>query len=120
MKHLRFFVEATPDAVTAILPHHRTAFVLGVSLDGMADIADPVAGPGLVDPGGKRVARNAIHSLACRYNGAEVFRATLSTGIAANPFVRFFLRAGESGDLEFWWLDDDENEGTAKARLVVA
>jgi len=72
------------------------------------------------DADGKRVARNAIHSLACRYNGAEVFRATLSTGIAANPFLRFFLRAGESGNLDFWWLDDDENEGTARARLVVA
>lgn len=72
------------------------------------------------DAEGKRVPRNAIHSLACRYNGAEVFRATLSTGIAANPFLRFFIVARESGDLDFWWLDDDEKEGTAKARLVVA
>ena len=70
--------------------------------------------------GGERVPRNAIHSLACRYDGAEVFRATLSTGIAANPTLRFFIRAGESGDLDFWWLDDDEVEGTAKARLNVA
>jgi sulfur-oxidizing protein SoxZ len=69
---------------------------------------------------GERVKRNAIHSLACKYNGAEVFRATLSTGIAANPYLRFFLRAKESGDLDFWWLDDDDVEGTAKARLVVA
>jgi sulfur-oxidizing protein SoxZ len=72
------------------------------------------------DAEGKRVPRNAIHSLACRYNGAEVFRATLSTGIAANPFLRFFIVAQETGDLDFWWLDDDEKEGTAKARLVVA
>ena len=70
--------------------------------------------------GGERVKRNAIHSLACRYNGAEVFRATLSTGIAANPSIRFFMRAQETGDLDFWWLDDDEVEGTAKARLVVS
>ena len=69
---------------------------------------------------GERVKRNAIHSFACRYNGAEVFRATLSTGIAANPYLRFFMRAGESGDLDFWWLDDDDVEGTAKARLVVS
>jgi sulfur-oxidizing protein SoxZ len=69
---------------------------------------------------GERVKRNAIHSFACRYNGTEVFRATLSTGIAANPYLRFFLRAGESGDLEFWWLDDDDVEGTAKARLTVS
>jgi len=68
---------------------------------------------------GRRVPRNAIHSFVCRYNGAEVFRATLSAGIAANPMLRFFLRAGETGDLDFWWLDDDDMEGTAKARLVV-
>ena len=72
------------------------------------------------DAEGRRVPRNAIHSLACRYNGAEVFRATLSTGIAANPYLRFFIVAKESGDLDCWWLDDDEKEGTAKARLVVA
>ena len=69
---------------------------------------------------GAPVKRNAIHSLNCRYNGDEVFRATLSTGIAANPSVRFFMRAQETGDLDFWWLDDDEVEGTAKAKLVVA
>ena len=68
---------------------------------------------------GQRVARNAIHSFACRYNGAEVFRATLSTGIAANPVLRFFFRAVDSGEVEFWWLDDDEVEGSARTRLVV-
>jgi sulfur-oxidizing protein SoxZ len=71
------------------------------------------------DLDGKRVARNVLHSLACRYNGAEVFRATLSSGIAANPALRFFFRAEKSGELEFWWLDDDEVEGSARARLVV-
>jgi len=68
---------------------------------------------------GKRVARNVLHSLACRYNGVEVFRATLSSGIAANPALRFFVRAEKSGELEFWWLDDDEVEGSARARLTV-
>jgi sulfur-oxidizing protein SoxZ len=68
---------------------------------------------------GERVPRNAIHSFACRYNGVEVFRATLSTGIAANPMLQFFFRAAESGELEFWWLDDDDVEGGATARLVV-
>jgi sulfur-oxidizing protein SoxZ len=66
------------------------------------------------------VPRNAIHSLVCRYHAAEVFRATLSTGIAANPFVRFFLRATQSGELDFCWLDDDEVQGAAQAHLVVS
>lgn len=72
-----------------------------------------------LDANGERVPPNAIHSFACRYNGAEVFRATLSPGIAANPMLRFFIRATDSGELEFWWLDDDEVEGSAKAPLVV-
>jgi len=71
------------------------------------------------DASGRRVPRNAIHSLACRYNGAEVFRATMSTGIAANPLLRFFVRAVDSGELEFWWQDDDNVEGSARAQLVV-
>jgi sulfur-oxidizing protein SoxZ len=71
------------------------------------------------DAAGARVPRNAIHSFACRYNGAEVFRATLSTGIAANPVLRFFFRAAQTGEVEFWWLDDEEVEGRARARLVV-
>ena len=69
---------------------------------------------------GERVPRNAIHSLVCRYHGAEVFRATLSTGIAANPFLRFFLRATQSGELDFWWLDEDEVQGTVQTHLVVS
>jgi sulfur-oxidizing protein SoxZ len=73
-----------------------------------------------LDAYGKRIPRNAIHSLVCRYNGVEVFRATLGTGIAANPYLRFFTRALDSGELEFWWLDDDEVEGTARARITVA
>jgi sulfur-oxidizing protein SoxZ len=71
------------------------------------------------DAAGQRVPRNALHSFACRYNGIEVFRATLSTGLAANPVLRFFLRAEKSGELEFWWLDDEDVEGGATARLLV-
>jgi sulfur-oxidizing protein SoxZ len=72
-----------------------------------------------VDGQGQRIPRNAVHSLVCRYNGVEVFRATLGTGIAANPYVRFFTRALDSGELELWWLDDDDVEATARAKITV-
>ena len=68
---------------------------------------------------GKRLPRNAIHSLVCRYNGVEVFRATMSPGIAANPYLKFYTRAVESGELDFWWLDDDDVQGTARTRITV-
>ncbi len=72
------------------------------------------------DEDGVRQRRNAIVALVCRYRGAEVFRAITSPGIAANPTLRFYLRADRTGDLDFWWIDDDNVEGTAKATLVVA
>lgn len=72
------------------------------------------------DEAGARQRRNAIVALVCRYRGTEVFRAITSPGIAANPTLVFHLRADRTGDLDFWWIDDDNVEGTAKAKLVVA
>jgi sulfur-oxidizing protein SoxZ len=69
---------------------------------------------------GRRVTRNILHSLVCRYNGVEVFRATMSSGTAANPYLRFFTRATESGELAFWWIDDNDATGSASARIEVA
>lgn len=69
---------------------------------------------------GVRQKRNAIVALVCRYEGREVLRAITSPGVAANPTLVFHLRAERTGDLEFWWIDDEQVEGTAKARLVVA
>jgi len=72
------------------------------------------------DSMGRRTPRNAIQTLLCRYGGDEVFRATLSTGIAANPYLRFFLRARASGDVELAWTDQENASGAASTRLEVA
>lgn len=72
------------------------------------------------DVNGVRQQRNAIVALVCRYAGAEVLRAITSPGVSANPTLTFWLRAEKTADLEFWWIDDDDVEGTAKAKLVVA
>lgn len=69
---------------------------------------------------GRRIERNILHSLVCRYDGVEVFRATMSSGVAANPYLRFFTRATVSGELAFWWIDDTDATGTASARVRVA
>lgn len=68
---------------------------------------------------GQRTPRNAIHTLVCRYRGKEIFRASTSTGIAANPYLRFFTRATETGTIELEWEDDSRQRGTAAAQLVV-
>ena len=69
---------------------------------------------------GAKVPKNVIRSLACRYNGVEVFRAEMSPGIAANPFLEFPMIATESGELEFTWVDDDGLKGRATEAVSVA
>ena len=72
------------------------------------------------DESGKSIPRNVIRSLTCRYNGEVVFSARLSSGIAANPYLRFFVTAKESGQLAFEWVDDAGARGTDGATLTVA
>lgn len=71
------------------------------------------------DLNGRKIPRNAIRSLTCTYNGVEVFRATLSPGIAANPFIEFPTRAEASGELVFTWIDDAGQRGSARQAITL-
>lgn len=71
------------------------------------------------DANGRKVQKNAIRSLSCRYNGVEVFRAEMSPGIAANPFIQFPTVAQASGELVFTWVDDAGNRGSARQAIKV-
>jgi len=68
---------------------------------------------------GKTIPRNVIQRFTCRYNAVPVFAVRMSPGIAANPYLRFFVTALESGSLEFEWVDDDGVRGTAQAAIKV-
>jgi sulfur-oxidizing protein SoxZ len=68
---------------------------------------------------GEVVPRDIITSFACRYNGAEIFRAELFPAIAANPFISFFTVATESGKFDFEWIGDRGFSETASASIIV-
>jgi sulfur-oxidizing protein SoxZ len=68
---------------------------------------------------GGLVPRDIITSFACRYNGAEIFRADLFPATAANPFITFFTVATESGKFEFEWIGDRGFIETASASITV-
>jgi sulfur-oxidizing protein SoxZ len=68
---------------------------------------------------GRAIPKNAIRLLTCRYNGVEVFRAAMSPGIAANPFVQFCTVAEASGELEFFWTDDAGVQESARQPITV-
>ena len=72
------------------------------------------------DDTGKAIPRNVVRNVTCRYNGDLVFAAQLSSGIAANPYIRFFVTARASGDLVFEWVDDIGVRGSERASVIVA
>ena len=72
------------------------------------------------DDGGRAIPKNVVNKLVCRYNGAEIFRAEMGSGIAANPFLDFFTVAEGSGELVFDWVDDQGQTGSERVALTVA
>ena len=66
---------------------------------------------------GKRKSREAHFS--CRYNNQPVFTAEFGPGVAANPFLAFYLQASSSGELLFSWTDQHGNVATATRNLQV-
>jgi sulfur-oxidizing protein SoxZ len=72
-----------------------------------------------VDDVGKTIPRNVIREFVCRYNGVEVFQASLGSGIAANPYLRFPVVARDSGELAFAWVDDAGERGDTRAEVKV-
>lgn len=69
--------------------------------------------------GGRPIPKNVVNSLVARYNGAEIFRADLGSGIAANPYLQFYTVARQSGEIEISWVDDAGNRGAERAPITV-
>ena len=68
---------------------------------------------------GRAIPKNVINTIVARYNGAEVFRAELGSGIAANPYLQFYAIAEASGEFEFSWVDDAGERGSERAPITV-
>lgn len=72
------------------------------------------------DAAGKVIARDIIHTFTASFEGEEVFAATLGSGIAANPYIAFFMRVPGPGTLTLVWLDDEGTTTVEKVPLNVA
>lgn len=68
---------------------------------------------------GRRIPKNVINTLTCSYNGIEVFRAEMGSGISANPLLQFHVRAVASGEFQFDWIDDSGRRGNERAPIAV-
>ncbi len=58
-----------------------------------------------LDSYGKRIARNILTHFECRLEGRSIFKAEFGPGVAANPLISFYIRAENSGELEFRWTE---------------
>ena len=65
----------------------------------------------LQDFSGKLVPRNVIQSLICTLGGQEVFRVVPSSGVSANPYFEFFVRATNTAEFKIEWTDDKGVKG---------
>jgi sulfur-oxidizing protein SoxZ len=82
-------------------------------------IAHPMESGYRVGLNGAMIPRDIIDLFVCTYDGEEVFRATLSPAIAANPFIAFFTVATESGAIEFRWTGDNGFSQSESALIAV-
>ena len=72
------------------------------------------------DVQGRVIPRKIINRFVCRYGGVEVFSVDLHEAVSANPYIEFYLRATESGPLEFVWQEDGGGSYRLETQLAVA
>ena len=72
-----------------------------------------------VDVNGAMVPKNVIHTLMAHFEGQPVFKATLGSGISADPYLEFQVRTPRSGELSVQWQDDSGETGEARARISI-
>lgn len=71
------------------------------------------------DDSGQTIPRNIVHSFKAVFEGQPVFSADFGSGIAANPFIAFYMKVSGPGELVFTWEDDSGATTTEKVRLEV-
>jgi len=71
------------------------------------------------DEQGAVIPRKIINSFTCRYNGEIVFKTELYEAVAANPYIEFYVRARDSGTLDYIWEEDGGATFALQSRLTV-
>ena len=71
------------------------------------------------DGAGNPIPRNIINRFVATYGGEEIFSAELFPGVAANPYIAFWMRVPGPGDLELTWTDDGGKKVVEKLKLNV-
>ena len=68
---------------------------------------------------GETIPRMIINKFVATFNGQEVFSADWHPAISANPYMAFFMKVEESGELELTWTDDKGKTISTKKKIAV-
>ncbi len=68
---------------------------------------------------GQAIPRNILEYFECRLGDTVIFSADLFPGVSANPLIKFYHRAQESGTLTFTWREQTGQTFYKTAELVV-
>ncbi len=71
------------------------------------------------DDDGNKIPRMIINEFKATYNGDVVFSADWHPAISANPYMSFFMKAEESGELVLSWTDDNNETVTETVKVNV-
>ena len=63
--------------------------------------------------------KKIIDTVICRFNGEQIYRSQWYSGVSANPFMSFKMKAITSGLVEIEWIDDYGQSTYKKAVLIV-
>jgi sulfur-oxidizing protein SoxZ len=63
--------------------------------------------------------KKIIDTVICRFNGEQIYRSQWYSGVSANPFMSFKMKAITSGLVEIEWVDDYGQSSYKKAVLIV-
>lgn len=71
------------------------------------------------DDEGNVIPEMIIHTFEATYNGDVVFSADWHPAISTNPYMSFYMKAQESGDLTLTWKDDNNETFTKTVKVNV-
>ena len=69
---------------------------------------------------GAKIARHIIERFSVDYLDENVFSASFGPGVAANPYLSFFLKLRKSGDVTMTWRDDRGKVWQHRQRIIVS
>jgi sulfur-oxidizing protein SoxZ len=92
----------------------------GEVIEVRAIVQHPMESGFRVDAMGRTLPRDIVRRVEARLNGALVFAADLHPANAANPYLAFFVRIEEAGELQVSWRGDNGFAHSESARIALA